>query len=843
MVKRPLVTITIALLGGLFFGEVFSYFPVTLSILIFSFLLWETLFKKGRLLSFPLFLIGLLGFILYQATSTSYSREDLRWYLDQGPVRLIAEIDGPLQHRPKAVVLRMKGIAVISEEGFNPVKGKFQLTIYQKEVPFRYGDQLEMTVRLRKPTQFKNPGAFQYADYRERGGWRGSATLPNTEQVRKVGEGGLGVLKLLYGWREEIRIRILKSLKGPPAALLMALVIGETGYLTDSVREAFSESGTAHILAVSGSHLAFVSLLVFGLTRWLILRMPEPILLRISLWKIPSQWAALLTGVAVSIYAFLAGGRIGTLRALMMILLYLFSIWIGRSGDTKSSLSLAALLILIFQPQALFELSFQLSFMAVLSILLMMTWWKDAFPPALNEEGENIVPGIENRLIKAGRIIFLSTLGATLGTAPLTLYYFHQFSWVGFLANLIIVPFAGWIMVPFGLISALFSLFIEKGFPFPSLHDWIGSLYYQGAAFFSKFPGAGFSFASPPLSALVLFYGLLFTFLVKGASWRRLMCLVAAFFLFFLGWGGIRFPPEKIRVTFLDVGQGDATLIEFPKGKTMLIDGGPRRAGRSAIAPYLWERGIRKIDFLVGTHPQMDHMGGFPYLLRKFQVGEVWTDGIARKASFIREISALVREKKVTSRIISEDHLPMEIDGCQIVFLNPSSDKIFRKGDNLNDYSIVFRLDCPALGREGISFLLTGDIEREVERALVDEGHALKSIFLKVPHHGSRSSSTGPFVSAVSPRVAIISVGSRNRYGHPHPKVVSEYENQDIQVYRTDEDGALVIEAKRAAPRGSQGVKIQSYRARTIEKISWSDSPGWQEWRNLHKVFILPFLG
>lgn len=837
-----MVAITIALLGGLFLGEVFSYFPVTLSILFLSFLLWETLFRKGRLLPLPLFLIGLLGFVLYQATSTSYTREDLRWYLDQEPVRLIAEINGPLQYRPNAVILRMKGIAVVSESGFSPVEGKFQLTIYQKEIPFRYGDQLEMTVRLRKPTQFQNPGSFQYADYRERGGWRGVASLPNRDHVRKIGEGGIGVLKLLYGWREEIRIRILRSLKGPPAALLMALVIGETGYLTDPVREAFSESGTAHILAVSGSHLAFVSLLVFGLTRWLILRMPEAILLRISLWKIPSQWAALLTGVAVSIYAFLAGGRIGTLRALMMILTYLFSIWIGRSGDTKSSLSLAALLILVFQPQALFELSFQLSFMAVLSILLVMAWWEEAFPPALNEEAEDALPQKKRRLIKPGRLILLSTLGATLGTAPLTLYYFHQFSWVGFLANLIIVPFAGWIMVPFGLVSALFSPFLETGFPFPSLHHWIGSLYYQGAAFFSNFPGAGLHFSSPPLSALALFYGLLFTSLVRGASWRRLLYLIVAFFVFFLGWGGMRLAPEKLRVTFLDVGQGDATLIEFPKGKTMLIDGGPRRTGRSAIAPYLWESGIRKIDFLVGTHPQMDHVGGFPYLLRKFQVGEVWTDGIARETSFFREISSLVKEKRITSRAISGSHPPMEIDGCRITFLNPPSKKVFRKGDNLNDYSIVFRLACPALGHEGVSFLLTGDIEREVERNLVEDGHELQSTFLKVPHHGSRSSSTRPFVSAVLPRVAVISVGSRNRYGHPHPKIISQYENRDIQVYRTDEDGALVVEANRVVAGGSNGMKIQAYRARVIEKIAWGGSPGLQEWNNLKKVLILPFL-
>ncbi|MFQ5780420.1 MAG: ComEC/Rec2 family competence protein, partial [Nitrospiria bacterium] len=295
MGKRPLVAITLALLGGLFLGELFSFFPLTLFLSLLFLLLLETLFVQGRLLSLPLFLCGVIGFILYQIVVTPYSSEDLRWYLDRGPVRLIAEVDGPLQHRPKGVTLRMKGVAVVSEGGYRPVEGRFQLTIYKREIPFEYGDRLEMTVRLRRPGQFQNPGSFQYADYRERGGWRGVATLPNADQVRKVGEGGLRLLKSLYRLRDEIRTRILTSIEGPPGALLMALVIGEKGYLTNEIRDAFSASGTAHILAVSGSHLAFVSLLVFGLTRWLILCLPEPILLRISLWKIPSQWAALIT--------------------------------------------------------------------------------------------------------------------------------------------------------------------------------------------------------------------------------------------------------------------------------------------------------------------------------------------------------------------------------------------------------------------------------------------------------------------------------------------------------------------------------------------------------------------
>ncbi len=830
MGRRPLVSVTVALLIGFFSAEFFSYFPLILCLLLSLLLVLEIFLGPDRLLPLPLFAIGVIGFAVYQVLSTPFSPGDLRKHADQGPIRLVAQVAGAPEHFPGKVVFWMKGVTADSPLGMQPVQGAFRLSIYTQEVPFEYGDRLEMEIRLRTPQQFRNPGAFQYADYREREGWSGVAGLTDLTRVKKVGEAGNRFFKQLFRWREELRRQIQGHLGGAPAALLMALIIGESGYLTDEIREVFSASGTTHILSISGSHLALVSFMIYGASRWLFLRLPPSFLLRISLWKIPSQWAALMTAGPVTFYAFLAGGEVATLRSLAMILVYLLSIWMGRRGEIKISLAFAALLIVIVHPQSVFDLSFQLSFLSVLSVALVIEWWQAAFPPPV----EAVPSRFQKYIARPGRLMLLTTLGGTLGSAPLTLYYFHQFSWVGFIANLILIPLAGWVIIPFGLVSAVASLFLEA-LPFASLHQGLGIFYFRMTSFFADFPGADLHFSSPPLSMVLLFYGVIFSLLLKQASWKRLLPITIAFFLFFLGWGGIRFRPEGLRVTFIDVGQGDATLIEFPRGKTMLVDagsGGFFNMGKIAVAPYLQERRIRQIDYLVGTHPQMDHMGGLSYIVRKFKVGEVWTNGVTRDIQFYREFLSALDQKGLSSRKITGSDPPMEIDGCTVDFLNPPEGGV-QNEKGLNNHSIVLRLSCPALGKSGVSFLLTGDIEVNGEEALIERQVPLKSTFLKVPHHGSRTSSGEAFVSQVSPDVALFSVGPHNSYRHPHPETLDAYERRRIKVYRTDQDGALMVEA---GPEG-EAPRVKSYRESRVEKVKWRVSPAVTEWNNVKKLF------
>jgi len=782
-----------------------------------------------------------------QLTALPLSESDLRHDTDRGPIHIIAQVDEPPKQRPGRLVLQMRGISRRQGAIWHPATGRFRLTIYgvpkDTDCPCEYGDQLEMDIALRAPGQFENPGVFPYADYQARQGSAGMASLSRVGQVKKVGEGGYPFLKKLYRWRDAIRTRILVSLSGVPEALLLALVVGDAGLLTDTIRDTFSASGTTHILSISGSHLAFVALLVFGSVRWLILRLPVHFLLRLSLFKIPSQCAALATALTVTVYALLAGGELATIRSLTMILVYLGAIWLVRDSDIKISLAVAALLILAFHPQAIFDISFQLSFVSVLSILLTLEW--SASPP---QETGKVERGIRNRLTQSARIMLLSTLGATVGTAPLTLYYFHQFSWVGLLANPFIIPVAGGLIVPLGLLSALAIPFVAEGFPLAGVHQAIGTYYFEIISWFARLPGASAHFASPPLWVVVIFYGVTGYLLISRASWKRLLPLLCLFFSLFLGWGRLRLYPETLQITALDVGQGDATLFEFPNGKVMLVDagsGGDFDVGRMAVAPYLWQRGIQTVDYLVGTHPQMDHMGGLDFIVRAFSVGEVWTNGMESDAAFYSVFRETLRQQRLIPKAPHSGTPPMQIGDCSMAFLNPPkmaptwgeglrTEVPRRVGREMNNRSIVFRLVCDGPNGD-FSILMTGDIEREGQLRLREAHALLRSTILKVPHHGAHRAFDPAFLSAVAPRVAIISAGRRNRYRHPHPDVVTAYESAGVDLHRTDQQGALFIEAEDRLPQ------IRSHREEKVTKIErdgWRGGLLWQkEWGNIKKTF------
>ncbi len=484
MAERPLVALTLAFVTGLLLGEVFSYFPQVLIGFTLVLLFFEACDPRRVHLPFPSLLLGALGFLFIQLTTQPFYSGDLRYYRDGGPIRILARVAEPPQFYPKQTVLQMEGIEIHKAGRRSRVQGNFQLKVWGVPVPHRYGDLLDLVIRLRSPSQYQNFGSFQISDFRQRTGLSGVAHLSDLRQVSRVGESGNPLLKQVFQWREEIMDQLATSLRPETAALISAFVLGEPGALSEEVRETFSAAGVAHLLAVSGAHLAFVSLFIFGLSRWLILRLPIGILLRLSLWKIPSQWAALIAGGVAIFYTLLAGAHLGTLRALTMILVYLFSIWIGRRRDAKISLSIAALLILLFQARAIFEISFQLSFIAVLSMVLVMEAWQETSGPDLELKESSFKKGLIGRM----RLLFLSTLAATLGTAPLTLFYFHQFSWSGLLANFILLPLAGWIMVPFGLLSVIAALVFKAAPFFLRWQEGLWSFFYMPIYNFQPLP-------------------------------------------------------------------------------------------------------------------------------------------------------------------------------------------------------------------------------------------------------------------------------------------------------------------------------------------------------------------
>jgi competence protein ComEC len=417
---------------------------------------------------------------------------------------------------------------------------------------------------------------------------------------------------------------------------------------------------------------------------------------------------------------------------------------------------------------------------------------------------------------------------------------FHQIPWVGLISNLLIVPFVGFWLVPVGLSACLGTLATgSPTLPYPMLiQASIDGLLWMVQGFASV-PGSRWMVKSPPAWQVVLYYGCLAAVVWSATRWpRQLAGVVAATLLVLWAWSP-RDLPEKgsARLTFLDVGQGDAAVFETSEGAVMLVDGGGLSdvidQGRAVVAPFLWNRGIRRLDLVVASHPQLDHIGGLASVLREFSVGEVWTNGVDRDIPFVRRLQAVTRAEHIPVRAVTSEDVPIQLGSCRAHVLNPRHSPAAERtkhaaltGKHLNNESVVVRLVC---GETAVLF--TGDVEQEAQEHLV-ETRALAAEILKVPHHGSKGSLSELFLHAVNPQVGIVSAGYYNSYGHPAPAMLDLYRRLNIEVLRTDRHGAVTIVQTRFTRR------IICEAAQRLKAVAPHRSGSWKaEAENLRRLW------
>jgi competence protein ComEC len=469
-------------------------------------------------------------------------------------------------------------------------------------------------------------------------------------------------------------------------------------------------------------------------------------------------------------------------------------------------------IILLWNPGALFDLSFQLSFMAVLSLGYVIENRKQDQPalPELRNKGV-ITRAVEQ--IKTG---LLMTTAAVLGTAPIIALVFKQFPLYSPLTNLIVTPLVCFIILPLGFFTGFAALFFNiSSMPLSPLTDAATHFSLRLIKLFSDIPYANLHIPDPSFSIIALYYlGLLFIF-INGTKWRFLpLLLVLCVYMI-----SPYLSDDSFKVTFLDVGQGDSALVELPDKRVMLIDGGKYEPdmGRRVIAPHLWSKGIRRVDYLVATHPHPDHFGGFLYLMNNFKIGEIWLNGEMSPESEI--FFEKVKENKIHYEIKRRGDL-LEADKYKVHVLHPYDDFFAdsERGDfsNYNSGSLVIKIES-----DKASILFTGDIEAEAEESLTPLRKWLKSDIIKVPHHGGRTSSSEEFIEEVAPKAAVISVGRYNAYNHPNPATLERYKAAGARIYRTDIDGAVIVNLK------DNGYSVQTYQDFSLKKAAgWRDEIG-----------------
>ena len=711
------------------------------------------------------------------------------------PVRMEGTLYRPPEGRRHTTRLYVEARGIFRDGAWMEATGRILLYVDGPVEGLGSGDTVRFLARLRVPRNFGNPGGFDRVWWLKRKGILVSGYV-GKGLIARIGGDGPGFAQRL-GERTK---RFIDSSGAANKGVMKALTTGDRSTIPDDVREVFTRSGTAHLLAISGLHVGFVAYLAYTLAVWLLKR-SERAMLALDVRKA----AAAASMVPVLIYGAVSGFSVSTERAVIMVGAYVFALLIGRARDLYSVVALAAFVILLADPGLLWDASFQLSFAAVLSILHLAPALRHLFGAR-----EGTVPAAPIQKLKDRAVTLLSvTVAATIGTAPVLAYHFHRIQPVGFVSNLVVVPLTGFLAVPMCLVSALLHPLWQGG------ALWIlraaDSVLYAAlglAGFFSGLPWASVWVSTPAPSEMVLFYLLLacLPFLSAPGRGRRVVSVLSVLaVLGLVAQAGLRHYAacrnDELTVTFISVGQGDAALVEFPSeqgrpGKTMLIDGGGLYSrdfdtGERVVAPFLWKKRIRRIDYIVLSHPQRDHMAGLEFIARNFHPEEFWWNGVGGLATGLEEA---LKEGGVRTRVVGAGTPPERINNVVVEFLHPHA----ASGLNLNNSSLVLRLRYGSR-----SFLFTGDIEEEAERMLAGRGVAADVI--KVPHHGSRSSSTPRFVDSVTPAVAVASAGWMNVFGFPHEETVARYNKSGAAFLRTDLDGAVTVATD------GEGLAVRTY--------------------------------
>ncbi len=780
---------------------------------------WRDLFRLGLLLLLPPALASFLGCrrslprilpLLLCVTLLGGLRTGLRLRPMLPPGHLLHRVTAkPLlleavlirapEFRAAYTRLMVQARTVRSSEGAVPVQGRAELWVSGRAAELRVGDVLAVEVQLKIPRNYGNPGEI---DRRARSLLQGIYVRGSVRDARHICRLGVARGYRLERWLQDVRTRLtafFEEARDPRArGLLRAWFLGDRSGLTESLSEAFRSSGLAHVLAISGLHVGLVGLFAYRSLK-AVLKRSTRLLLHSSVEKI----AVLGCLPVVSGYVLIAGSPTTAVRAATMYALFVGSLLLDRVAAVWNSLALAALLILLGDPEALFSASFQLSFTAVAGLLAVGSSWSRPAPGS-PPQGAGGWAWLRRRATAWVWRLVCATFAAGMATAPLAAYHFNCITPLAVLSNLVVLPLVGCFVIPLGLVTTGAALICPAA-AVPVLGvTSAGARWVGGAAeVLAAVPFASVRVGRPSFMEMGLFYLAFFVwFGARPGPWRKriLWVCVALFFLSVSGSVLRSRVASELSVTFLAVGQGDGILVEFPRGRRMIVDGGLARAGhydagRSIVSPFLGYRRIRRLDYMVASHGQADHYGGLPFLADRFDPGELWIGPeLGCEPSGYTEFLDQCRRKGIPIRRLCRGKGPFWIEGVQVEVLNPPCPGTGGRldaepdGGGLNDQSLVLRL---TLGR--VSVLLTGDIEGDAEEALADRPERLRSALLKVPHHGSSSSSRPVFLDAVAPGAAVVSSGYGRRLRFPTEEVVCRYRKRGIPLYRTDLDGAVRV--------------------------------------------------
>ena len=650
---------------------------------------------------------------------------------------------------------------------------------------YRYGDRLRVSGLLETPPELDG---FSYRDYMARQGVYSFIGRPRIELLAR-GQGS-PVKMAFLAVKDRARATIGRLVPEPEASLLQGIVLGIKASIPRDLYDLFNATGTSHVLVISGANLTMIAALFSRAFGRLLGR----------------QRAYWFTLAGVGLYVLLVGAEPAVARAALMAGLYLTALYLGRQATAYVSLCASGLLLTAINPLSLWDAGFQLSFAATLGLIL--------FSPALDRFFERGLARVlpQDRAKRAVRYLddlLIVTLAAQILTLPLILCHFGRVSLIAPLANLLILPAQPAIIIGGGLATLVGLVpFLQPVAQWIFWLPWLGLAYTAAVVrWLAAWPLALVEIGPARAGRLAIYYCALLAAVWafhRGVdrrlwSWvaarlpRRLATvgLVVALAAAILGWLAVlQLPDGRLHVAFLDVGEGDATLITTPRGQQILIDGGPSpTALTSALGDEMpfWDRSI---DLVVMTHADADHITGLVEVLKRYRVGNWLDNGRAEGQKIYQEcLKQIDTDRTPRSAVQAGAQIDLG-DGATLTVISPptAGDPLTGIWTDANDRSVVVRL----VWGEATA-LFTGDIGAEAESALLRTGRPLSAGVLKVAHHGSNGSSSESFLAAVRPGYAVISTGAGNRFGHPAPELLDRLARLGVTVLRTDQAGTVEL--------------------------------------------------
>jgi competence protein ComEC len=790
-----LVYISCAWVLGIFMGSLFR-FPFAL-ILLGLLPLPLILFLKNRITPLVLAALSLVFFFgagSYYPSSLP-DESSVAVFNNQGVVELKVKVDGEPQVKDKVTHLQISVHEIKTGSDWQPARGSV-LVFIPRYPEYSYGDALWIKGTLEDPPKFET---FDYQAYLSRQGIYSTMRFAQIKIMETNHRSGPA--QWLYSFRQRLSQSLAAALPEPQASLAQGIVLGIRTTIPDQLKDDLSITGTAHLLAISGMNLTIITgilvslgLLVFGRRHYY------------YVW---------ITLAAIWIYALITGMEAPVVRSAIMATVFLTAELLGRQKSAFVALAFSAAIMVGLDPSVLWSPSFQLSFLSMIGLVFVAPWLRNKGRQAVHAvlTDESIPARISCVIVDA----FSISLAAIIAVWPLIAYYFGIVSLVGPLATVLISPVFPAIIVC-GTLTTLLGIISPPVAHVFGWTAWLFISYMLGLVnAFASLPFASIRAVSVNVSLVWTYYGILIILIYTLTNFKKLVnwisdlnnktktvsgwalgifsilpkkyviapLLVTAMLVSLTAFS---LPDKKLHISFLDVGEGDAILIQN-NGQNILIDGGPSPQavclGLGKKLPF-WERDL---DLVILTHPHLDHLNGLIEVLKRYKVKQVLTPALTSDSPPYQEWLSVMDQKNIPCIAATAGQTITLANDVIMNVLCPPDVGSSAAVDNIDEYGLVLRLT-----RDQISFLFTADIGQETELRLVRQRVDLFCTVLKVAHHGSGGSTSAEFLTQAGPQSAVISVGSANTFGHPDEQVLGRLVDNiplDNDIYRTDLNGTI----------------------------------------------------